>query len=68
MWFLPYIVTIGLNFYPLFIRNIFMKSIDYGWSEKLGGQNLHFNLVKSRQVIQIMQNNNVKIYIIIFFL
>lgn len=68
IWFLPYIVTIGSTFYPLNFRNLFMKSVDYGWSESLGGQNLNHNLSKISQFLQILQNNSLKIYMIIFFL
>lgn len=68
IWFLPYIATIGVVFYPLWISNLFIKLVDYGWSEELGGQNLNKKLRARRQYTQILQNNNFKIYIIIFFL
>lgn len=68
IWFLPYIVTIGVNYYPLYIGKFYIKRLDYGWSEELGGQNLNYNLAKISQFFQIWQNNNLKIYIIIFLL
>lgn len=68
IWFLPYLVTIGLREYPLTIRSLYIKSADYGWSEKLGAQNLNYNLSIARQVIQLIQNNSLKIFLIIFFL
>lgn len=68
IWFLPYIATIGVTFYPLLIRNSFIKLVDYGWSEEFGGQNLNKKLSITSQFFQILQNNNLKIYIIIFFL
>lgn len=68
IWFLPYLVTIGVTYFPLNLRRMFIKSVDYGWSEKLGGQNIHKNLVIISQVLQVTQNNNLKIFIILFFL
>jgi NADH-ubiquinone oxidoreductase chain 5 len=68
IWFLPLISTFGLIFIPLMFGNKFIKIIDNGWSEDMGAQNLNFNLVKIRQFIYLIQNNNLKVYLIYFFL
>lgn len=66
IWFIPYISTYGLINYPLIIGKIIIKSFDQGWSEYFGGQKLYNNLIKSSQLNQILQNNNLKIYLLRF--
>nr|UOU85156.1 NADH dehydrogenase subunit 5 [Egle inermis] len=66
MWFMPYISTYGIINYPLVIGNMIVKSFDQGWSEFFGGQQLYFNLVKNSQLNQMLQNNNLKIYLLSF--
>lgn len=68
MWVLPLLSTNTLIYYPLLIGNLFLKSVDYGWSENLGAQNLNKHLEKARQFINILQFNNLKIFLIYFFL
>ena len=68
IWFLPYISTIGVVKKPLVLRNNYIKSIDLGWLEELGGQKINYNLNRASQFLQIIQNNNLKIYLITFFL
>lgn len=66
IWFMPYISTYGIINYPIIIGNIVVKSFDQGWSEYFGGQQLYYNLVKGSKFNQILQNNNLKIYLIRF--
>nr|UJG45125.1 NADH dehydrogenase subunit 5 [Tachinidae sp.] len=66
MWFMPYISTYGLINYPLKIGQGLLKSFDQGWSEYFGGQYLYLNLMKSSQINQMMQNNNLKVYLLSF--
>lgn len=66
IWFIPYISTYGIINYSLIIGNIVVKSFDQGWSEYFGGQQLYLNLVKNSQLNQILQNNNLKIYLLSF--
>lgn len=68
IWFLPYLSANNLIFFPLLIRKNFLKTVDNGWSEQLGAQNLNNNLEKLRQFINLLQFNNLKIYLIYFFL
>jgi len=66
MWFIPLISTIGVIFYPLTFGGLTLKSFDQGWSEFLGAQKI-YSLIKYFSVInQFLQNNNLKIYLIIF--
>lgn len=68
MWFIPYISTYGIINYPLLVGNLVVKSFDQGWSEFWGGQNLYSKLVHISQINHILQNNNLKIYLLTFVL
>nr|AKF78840.1 NADH dehydrogenase subunit 5 [Euryomma sp. SMD-2015] len=66
MWFMPYISTYGLINHSLVMGNLVVKSFDQGWSEYFGGQQLYLNLMKNSQLNQMLQNNNLKIYLLSF--
>nr|AFV08461.1 NADH dehydrogenase subunit 5 [Lucilia cuprina] len=66
MWFMPYISTYGIINYSLIVGNMVVKSFDQGWSEYFGGQQLYLNLIKNSQLNQMLQNNNLKIYLLSF--
>nr|UEP16613.1 NADH dehydrogenase subunit 5 [Botanophila rubrifrons] len=66
MWFMPYISTYGVLKYSLFVSKYMIKIIDQGWSEYFGGQYLYFCLSNISQLNQILQNNNLKIYLLSF--
>nr|QXG19655.1 NADH dehydrogenase subunit 5 [Zaprionus indianus] len=68
MWFMPILSTYKLIFFPLNYGNIVLKSFDQGWSEYFGGQNLYQKLVKYSQILFLMHNNNLKIYLMLFVL
>nr|QXG19239.1 NADH dehydrogenase subunit 5 [Drosophila guttifera] len=66
MWFMPYISTYGMIFYPLMYGQVVVKSFDQGWSEYFGGQQLYSKLVNYSQILNYMHNNNLKIYLLLF--
>nr|UOU85325.1 NADH dehydrogenase subunit 5 [Cordilura albipes] len=66
MWFMPYISTYGVMHYSLIIGNCIIKSFDQGWSEYFGSQKLYSIMVKNSQLNQMLQNNNLKIYLLSF--
>nr|YP_009918994.1 NADH dehydrogenase subunit 5 [Orthonevra geniculata]QMP96574.1 NADH dehydrogenase subunit 5 [Orthonevra geniculata] len=68
MWFMPYISTYGVIKYPLKIGMNMIKNFDQGWSEFLGSQNLYSQLVNNSKFIYMMQNNNLKIYLLVFIM
>lgn len=68
IWFMPIISTLGVIKFPLNLGFSALKSFDQGWREILGGQ-IIYNSIKNRSsFIQILQNNNLKIYLITFIL
>lgn len=68
IWFIPNLSTVGLVKYPLELGALRVKSIDQGWREYLGGQNLYYFLTKLTKRLQFYQFNSLKIYLLSFFL
>lgn len=68
MWFLPILSTLGVSKYPLQLGASSLKSIDQGWREYLGGQNIYNSIRNFSQNFQNFQNNSLKIYLLSFFL
>nr|YP_010701724.1 NADH dehydrogenase subunit 5 [Helophilus pendulus]WCJ53285.1 NADH dehydrogenase subunit 5 [Helophilus pendulus] len=68
MWFMPYISTYGIINYSLKLGMNVVKNFDQGWSEFMGSQNLYKQLVNYSQFNYIVQNNNLKVYLLIFVL
>nr|QLY89711.1 NADH dehydrogenase subunit 5 [Xylophagus ater] len=68
MWFMPYISTYGIIKYPLKLGSDVLKSFDQGWSEFLGGQMLYSSLKNYSKMNQVIQNSNLKIYLLTFIL
>nr|QIC19208.1 NADH dehydrogenase subunit 5 [Ocydromia sp. DY-2020] len=68
MWYMPYLSTYGIIFYPLNMGVLVMKSFDQGWSEYFGAQKLYQNLTTYSRLNQVIQNNNLKIYLLTFIL
>nr|YP_010132036.1 NADH dehydrogenase subunit 5 [Periscepsia handlirschi]QQD89770.1 NADH dehydrogenase subunit 5 [Periscepsia handlirschi] len=66
MWFMPYISTYGVINNYLMMGQLSFKLFDQGWSEYFGGQNLYFLMKYNSQLNQVLQNNNLKIYLLSF--
>ncbi|YP_009170639.1 NADH dehydrogenase subunit 5 (mitochondrion) [Phlebotomus papatasi] len=68
MWFMPTLSTLGMIFYPLKLGYYLIKNLDQGWSEYFGGQNLYKLAVMNSSMIEKMQNNYLKIYLLLMFI
>nr|YP_009240893.1 NADH dehydrogenase subunit 5 [Simulium aureohirtum]AKN23380.1 NADH dehydrogenase subunit 5 [Simulium aureohirtum] len=68
MWFMPMISTLGVIKFPLNVGFKTLKSFDQGWSEMLGGQMIYNTIKNNSSFIQVLQNNNLKIYLMTFIL
>nr|QXG19187.1 NADH dehydrogenase subunit 5 [Drosophila erecta] len=66
MWFMPYLSTYGMIFYPLNYGQLIVKSFDQGWSEYFGGQHLYYKLTNYSKTLFLMHNNSLKIYLMLF--
>nr|YP_010580963.1 NADH dehydrogenase subunit 5 [Monochamus saltuarius]UZT27186.1 NADH dehydrogenase subunit 5 [Monochamus saltuarius] len=62
MWNMPVISTFGINFYPVFLGNLYSKVFDQGWMEYYGGQQLKLNLSFFSKFLQFLSINHLKIY------
>nr|QWQ49943.1 NADH dehydrogenase subunit 5 [Mimela splendens] len=65
MWNMPYISTFGLNYYPINLGDKIYKTVDQGWSEYYGSQNLYMKLSQSSMFLQFLYNNNYKIFMLL---
>nr|YP_010159287.1 NADH dehydrogenase subunit 5 [Paragnetina indentata]QRG31737.1 NADH dehydrogenase subunit 5 [Paragnetina indentata] len=68
MWFLPFISTYGVSSMPLLVGGKVLKSFDQGWSEYCGAQGSYQVFVNWSRWNQGWQNNDLKTYLIGFFL
>lgn len=66
IWFIPVLSTLGIVKFPLTLGFNSIKSFDHGWSEYFGGQNFYYLIKNFSFINQFLQNNNLKIYIILF--
>nr|APB02772.1 NADH dehydrogenase subunit 5 [Hycleus cichorii] len=62
MWNMPILSTLGVNFYPIFLGNFYIKSLDQGWAEYFGSQNLYNFLRCNSKIIQFVSSNNIKLF------
>lgn len=68
IWHIPVLSTLGVIYYPLTLGKGVYDNIDQGWREQLGAQNMYKIFVKGALINQILQNNNLKIYLLRFVL
>nr|ATP06062.1 NADH dehydrogenase subunit 5 [Hycleus phaleratus] len=62
MWNMPILSTLGVNFYPIFLGNLYIKSLDQGWAEYFGSQNLYSFFRYNSKIFQLVSNNNIKLF------
>nr|WIL79946.1 NADH dehydrogenase subunit 5 [Tenerus flavicollis] len=63
MWYLPIMSTLNINYFPLYLSNLYVKNLDQGWFEYFGSQNLYKNLSLNSKIFQFFFSNNLKIYL-----
>lgn len=68
IWFIPILSTFYINNTTIKFSLNWFKLIDQGWGEFIGPIGISKLIIKTRKVIQTSQNNNFKIYIIIFII
>jgi len=69
IWFLPFLSTSFIVYFPLYIGFNYIKFIDLGWLENLGGQNINKILINNiSNFLQNLQNNRLKLFFILFLL
>nr|UFZ13353.1 NADH dehydrogenase subunit 5 [Archichauliodes neoguttiferus] len=68
MWFMPILSTKFVNYVFLKMGVFYSKNLDQGWSELLGGQGMYSFLSQSSSENEILQFNNLKIYLLSFIM
>nr|QWZ46369.1 NADH dehydrogenase subunit 5 [Pelecyphorus foveolatus] len=68
MWNMPLISTYGLNYYPIMMGSFLYKNMDQGWLEYFGAQKIYVYLMDSSKTMQIIFNNNIKLFFILFIM
>nr|ASN65931.1 NADH dehydrogenase subunit 5 [Australicapitona hopei] len=68
MWFMPSISTFTMNYGPLMVSYNLFKGFDQGWNEYFGAQGLFNSLKTNSMLFQLVQNNNIKIYLMMMIL
>ena len=68
MWFIPFISTRGVGDVPLKLGREIHQYIDSGWSEYYGGQGLYTLFEGSSSRMQVIQDNNIKVYIMVLLM
>lgn len=66
IWFIPFISTIGVVYYPLNYGVKLFKFVDHGWTEFFGIQQIFNYFIKISNFFQIIQFNNLKIHLTLF--
>nr|YP_010946382.1 NADH dehydrogenase subunit 5 [Balta jinlinorum]WGO57100.1 NADH dehydrogenase subunit 5 [Balta jinlinorum] len=66
MWFMPYIFTYGICYYPLILGYNSYKIFDSGWNEYFGGQGLFYIFIFMSKINQLWQFNNLKMFMMLF--
>nr|QIV24816.1 NADH dehydrogenase subunit 5 [Teispes insularis] len=62
MWNMPIVSTLGINYYPIFMGEVYSKSFDQGWLEYYGGQNLGRTFFLTSKFLQLLSVNHLKVY------
>nr|YP_010397377.1 NADH dehydrogenase subunit 5 [Trichius succinctus]UQJ77497.1 NADH dehydrogenase subunit 5 [Trichius succinctus] len=65
MWNMPYLSTFGVNYYPIYLSGKISKVVDQGWSEYFGSQHIYNSIMSSSKFLQILYNNNLKIFLLL---
>nr|UFZ13418.1 NADH dehydrogenase subunit 5 [Neohermes inexpectatus] len=68
MWFMPIISTKIVSYFFLKLGFKITKIMDQGWSEILGGQGMYLYIKNNSMMNQMVQMNNLKIYLLSFIM
>nr|YP_010291951.1 NADH dehydrogenase subunit 5 [Phlaeoba antennata]ATO88587.1 NADH dehydrogenase subunit 5 [Phlaeoba antennata] len=66
MWFMPFLSTNFISYFPLSYSYNSSKTFDYGWGELFGGQGLYSLFIYMISYIQYWYDSNFKIYLLTF--
>nr|QAY81958.1 NADH dehydrogenase subunit 5 [Mimastra sp. REN-2018] len=64
MWNMPILSTLGVNYYFIYLGNMYVKIFDHGWFEYYGGLNIAWTL-KKISFVQYLSMNHLKVYLLL---
>nr|YP_009753997.1 NADH dehydrogenase subunit 5 [Cheirotonus gestroi]QIT06606.1 NADH dehydrogenase subunit 5 [Cheirotonus gestroi] len=65
MWNMPFISSYGVNYYPIILGGLVYKSVDQGWSEYAGSQNIYMNMKNASLGFEGFYHNNLKVFLLL---
>lgn len=65
---MPYLSTRGVRSGFLYLGQKYSQELDMGWFEYYGGQGFHRVFMRASRSMQVIQDNNIKIYILVLVL
>nr|YP_010744249.1 NADH dehydrogenase subunit 5 [Epicauta obscurocephala]WET56774.1 NADH dehydrogenase subunit 5 [Epicauta obscurocephala] len=68
MWNMPVLSTFGVNYMPVVLGNLYMNSLDQGWTEFYGAQNIYKHLIKNSMITQFILSNNIKLFFMLMII
>nr|QOL00927.1 NADH dehydrogenase subunit 5 [Chorthippus fallax] len=66
MWFMPFLSTNFVSYFPLKMGYYSSKTFDYGWGELFGGQGIYSMFTYMIGYVQSWYDSNYKIYLLTF--
>jgi NADH-ubiquinone oxidoreductase chain 5 len=63
IWFMPFLSTYGVSFWPLEVGYRTVKVFDFGWMEYFGGQGIYWASYNLSRVNQWFQYNGLRIFL-----
>nr|ARH54345.1 NADH dehydrogenase subunit 5 [Cyrtanaspis phalerata] len=64
MWNMPYISTVSMNYFFTNLGSKMFLTLDQGWLEFYGSQKIYNTLIFNSKNIQIIFNNNIKLFLL----
>nr|YP_009434119.1 NADH dehydrogenase subunit 5 [Epicauta tibialis]APB02759.1 NADH dehydrogenase subunit 5 [Epicauta tibialis] len=68
MWNMPVLSTLGVNYIPVVLGKTYINSLDQGWTEFYGGQNMYKYLIKNSIIMQFILSNNIKLFFMLMII
>lgn len=66
IWFMPFLATFLINWYPLNLGYFYYRLVEIGWGEKIGGQGLYITLKSSSKINQNLQEGSFMFFLSIY--
>nr|YP_009711999.1 NADH dehydrogenase subunit 5 [Epicauta impressicornis]QGA73703.1 NADH dehydrogenase subunit 5 [Epicauta impressicornis] len=68
MWNMPVLSTLGVNYMPIVLGNLYLNLLDQGWTEFYGSQNIYKHLIKNSMITQFVLSNNIKLFFMLMII